>query len=516
PMAPSYMPCGWGGISFNESSHIWVENFKVQGRCQSNVELLNSDNITIRYIEAFRSDKHGLFTGGSFHDLTIECCKFYEQIYGSSASHGVYISGGHWNPDLPPVRNVTIRYVESYYNGRHGIQFNGRMENVVIEHCDLHHNILGGISLIGARNILVQHNRIYKNNKQGIILYTYVDTSYWDPNDQESMAHWLATHWTIENVLIRNNSIYMDHDPWYVDEWVYYKPYYHAAVYMVDTSKMLPPYKNIWIMNNIIYNHSDMVIHIGNPEFLMSVRGISNLFYSENDPECVACAGLYPISDLEASYPDNWNSNLAGCDPMFLNLTPTQMIDRTYEEIDFSGPDYTNFPDDFHLQPASPAWTYNAGAFIEGYSTANTVIDTSKPNGGLLPPDYGAQIIQMLFEEGVKPEIQAWFLDHFNLNLECLSLRKSQDSHDRICFRDESRKQVSFAFLNTGEEPVEVKTCLTSASGGTEYTNLFGVTFDAHHEVKVLNNLTLEDNEILQTLGQDTLVILLVNYSEDS
>ncbi|MBU0754275.1 MAG: right-handed parallel beta-helix repeat-containing protein, partial [Planctomycetes bacterium] len=242
PLAvPFRMNCGWGGVSINESSYLTVENLWVCGRRQCNVEILNSDWITIRYIISCRSDKHGLFTGGSFHHLVIECCRFYEQMYGSTSSHGIYISGGHWDPELPPVRYVWIRYCECYYNGRHGIQLNGRIENVAIDHCNIHHNVLGGISLIGVRNATINRNLIYKNNKQGVILYTYFDDDYWDINDPDSVAHWKLTHWPIENIHVDHNTIYMDDIPWYIDEWTSYNPTYHAGILIVDTSGLLPP-----------------------------------------------------------------------------------------------------------------------------------------------------------------------------------------------------------------------------------------------------------------------------------
>lgn len=364
PLAVPYsMACGWGGISISDCSHLLVENFKVQGRCQTNVELLNSDFITLRYIEALRSDKHGLFTGGSFTDLTVECCKFYEHIYGSTASHGIYITGGHWDPTLPPVRNVKIRYTESYYNGRHGIQFNGRMENVTVDHCNFHHNHLGGISVIGVRNMLMHNNLIYKNNKQGIILYTYFDTAYWDPSDPQSVQLWKDTHWTIENVWMHHNTIFMDDKPWYVDEWTYYEPKYHAGIYLAETSGLLPPFKNIVITNNIVFNHSKMIVNFVNPEPVVSTWSLLNLCNSGGYEEGISCLDLYPIWLVEYYLDSLWRWNVLGKDPLFQNLTPTQTIDGTGIAIDWSQPQFTYFPDNFQLKPDSPAALIGAGAF---------------------------------------------------------------------------------------------------------------------------------------------------------
>lgn len=377
PLTMNSVPCGWGGISLNHCSHIHLENFTVQGRCQCNVEVMDSNHITVRFIDAWRSNKHGLFTGGSFHHLTVEACRFYDHMYGSTASHGLYVSGGHWDPNLPPVRNVVIRYVECFHNGRHGIQFNGRIENVLVENCNLHHNVLGGLSLIGVRKAVVQENLMHKNNKQGIILYTYFDTSYWDPNDPDSVKHWLATHWAIQEVLIKNNTIFMDDIPWYDDEWINYNPQWHAGILITDSSGLLPPFKNIYIERNLIYNHSKMMINIENAEHFPGVYGVSNYFFSEFQPEAVACLVYLPLGDLQKNFPANWSKNLWGWDPHFEKLTPTLFIDGSYINIDFSDPAYNKFKDDYHLQDDSLAWLVGAGAFLTLANSGGGVADLS-------------------------------------------------------------------------------------------------------------------------------------------
>lgn len=512
PMNPTYMPTGWGGICFTDSSHILVENFKVTGRAQCNIELTNSDHITIRYIEAFRSNKHGLFTGGSFHDLTIECCKFYEQIYGSSCSHGIYISGGHWDPTLPPVRNISIRWTESYYNGRHGLQFNGRIENMLVEHCNFHHNILGGISVIGGRNGVFRENVIYKNNKQGVILYTYFDTAYWDPNDPSSVQHWKDTHWTCENILIQNNTIFMDDVAWYNDEWVNYNPTYHAAVYIVDTSELLPPFKNIWIMNNIFHNHSKTVVTLKNPEFFQAVRGINNLFLSEGHVEAMGADQLYAVKDLEKSHPTLWKGNMVHLDPRYLKITPTKVVDRTYKEVDFSKKKYASFSDDFHLQPDSPAWSIGAGAHLTPYAMANTHINTDSEQG--MPEGYGLKIAQAVLYSGLKLEIKQWFLNNFHPGLQCLKARTSPDANERICFRNPAEDVISFAILNEDAGPIEMETRLTCPGGRMTYCNVLGVAFDKNMEITLIEDMEFENDTIRCILGEQSVGIFLVQYME--
>lgn len=510
PLAePFNMPCGWGGICFNECSHILVENFTVMGRCYTNVELLSSDHITIRYIDASRSDKHGLFTGGSFHDLTIECCRFYEQMYGSTASHGVYISGGHWNPDLPPVRNITIRHVESFYNGRHAIQLNGRIENILIENCNLHHNILGGLSMIGCRNMVVRDNVIYKNNKQGIILFTYFDDDYWDINDPESVAHWLGTHWTTENVMIRNNTIFMDEIAWYTDEWVDYKPYYHGGIYMVDTSGLLPPFKNIRMENNIIHNHSKAMVEICNPEFT-DIYGMSNLFLSEKHVESIGWKNGYTVQQMEYEYPDKWKDNLCGLKPIYLRLTPTDMIDGSYKQIDFSDPEYTKFKDDFHLRKASPAWKIGAGAFTNSIDLAESKVLAHLKHK--LPMNYGKKIFQKIFKPWVSHELQQWFMATFNPTLDCLVIWNIDDGNERICFKDPDKKLVAFAIYNAQSGPVTVETLLTSPGPQCQYGNLSAFGLDRNMEAYVLPDLEFDGSTIKCMLGQEGIAFFIVPY----
>lgn len=513
PLAyPVEMKCGWGGISFNKSSHIIVENFKVTGRCVSNVELLDSNYITIRFIDAYRSNQHGLFTGGSFHNLLVEACRFSENIYGDSASHGVYVSGGSWDPSLPPVRGVTLRYVESYFNGRHGIQVNGRAEDITVEHCNLHHNILGGLSLIGTRNVRVSHNLIYKNNKQGIILFTYFDTAYWDPEDPESVQHWLDTHWTIKNVLIENNTIFMDDGPWYDDPWINYDPTWHAAIILVDTTELLAPFSNITIQNNILYNHSKMMINFKNPEHFEGTRGYANLMLSEGYPETIACNGPVTIEDLEAYYPDAWSGNLWGEDPDFYRLLPTELIDCTHQQVDFSDPAYATFEDSFLLNEDSPAWTLRAGAFLVPFPLAWTDIDTGSYQK--IPPHYGKYIARFIFSPQVKPEIKLWFLNNFNPYLHCLKVRYSQDKNERICFKNPVQQCIAFALMNRQDMPVNVETRLFSEEMNMSYPKAFGITFNSSYQLGFLPDLNIVDNAIQCTLDERSLAIFIVEYEE--
>ena len=192
-----------------------------------------------------------------------------------------------------------------------------------------------------------------------------LDTAYWNMNNAESLAHWMATHWTIEDVAIKKNTIFMDCIPWFIDEWINYNPSYHAAVDLVDTSGLLPPFSKIDFKKNLVYNHSKMVINIENLEHFPGVRSEKNLFYSAGNLEAVNCTALLPIPFLQKNYPTHWAGSLWAQDPLFDNLTPTVTIDGSYRLLDFSDPAYTRFDDDFHLRPGSPAWIVGAGAYLD-------------------------------------------------------------------------------------------------------------------------------------------------------
>jgi len=511
PVTAKQVPVGWGGISINKSNHLLIENFKIMGREMSNIELLDSNYVTIRFCEASRSNKHGLFTGGSFHHLTIEACKFYEHIYGSTASHGIYISGGHWDPSLPPVRDVTIRYVECYFNGRHGIQFNGRGENITIEHCNLHHNILGGVSLIGAREVNVSNNLIYKNNKQGVILYTYFDTAYWDPNDPVSVAHWKSTHWTIQDVIIKNNTIFMDDDPWYDDEWINYKPSYHAGIYLVDTTGLLPPFDDIRVENNIIYNHSKSVINFDNPDHFPGTSARKNIFFSSGEVESIGDNGYIPIEVIQKKHPMKWQNNINGLDPLFMNLTPTQLIDRSYILLDFADPKYTNFEDDFRVKQGSPSFKVNAGAFQKALPIVETLISVDEQKK--IPIGYGEKIFQKITNSNVMIAVQNWFFSIFNPQYICLNDSYIKDGRERICFRHPIYNIIAFAIYNDKAAPIEVCTRLQyEAKGGIECMDCISVTFDRINSISIMKNLDVKYGVIDQALNANSLGIYILLY----
>jgi len=514
PSTMKQVPVGWGGISINKSSHIIFENFKVMGRSQANIELLDSDYITIRFCEASRSNKHGLFTGGSFHHLTIEACKFYEHMYGSTASHGIYVSGGHWDPNKAPVRDVVIRYCESYYNGRHGFQFNGRGENITIENNTFHHNVLGGISLIGPRKVSVKNNLIYKNNKQGVILFTYLDGAYWDPNDPISLAHWKATHWTIEDVVIENNTIFMDDTPWYDDEWINYHPEYHAGVYLVDTSGLLPPYDDIVIRKNIIYNHSKSVVNFANKAHFAGTSVYDNFFLASGEPEAAGYEGFKPVPHLESAYPIKWHDNVCGADPAFVNLTPTKLIDKSYKLLDFSDPQYTKFDDNFLLQNNSPVWAVNAGAFLNATSVAKTLVKSEVHQ--LIPKGYGENILRLMTSYKVKPEMQNWFFSVFNPRNYCLKDLHRVDGRERLCFKMRNHNVIAFAIYNDDPSPLQVMTSILSKkNGGMTILDCFGASFDANLDLKITKHLKIENATIDQVLDQNCLGVFVVLYKEE-
>lgn len=365
PVIKSRVPAGFGGVSFKGCSHIILENIKVCGRARCNFEIIDSNHITVRFCEGFQSDTHGLLTDGTFHHLTIEACKFYEQIYGSMAGSGIYISGGQWTPEKPPVQDLVIRHVECFFNKENGIKIIGRSERVLIEHCSLHHNDLSGLVLDGAREVEVSNNLIYKNNTQALVLQTNIDKAFWNVNDSDSMERWKYTHWAIQDVQIKNNTIYMDKDPWYIGKWSVNTPSEYAAVCVEDDSGRLPPFTNIRFLKNIIYTHSGKIFQIKNPEHFAGLKGSGNLLFSVSPPEMMENKELIPLETLQKEHPELWRDNVFGEDPLFVNVTPVMGVSVSTRNIDFSKPAYQTFEDDFHLKEGSPASDLDAGALKE-------------------------------------------------------------------------------------------------------------------------------------------------------
>ncbi|MFH1998650.1 MAG: hypothetical protein ABIK28_03170, partial [Planctomycetota bacterium] len=181
-------PRSWNVLELMDCGNVEVKNLEVWGGCDWTAHIDDSypeigvrnvtfNNLIIRY-----GAPRCLFMGGHNIDgVTIKNCVVRENMYGDT-THAIYLSGGHWDGNYPPIRNVKILNNEvCYAGGRHCLQINGRFENVQITGNLLYHGELAGISLIGVQNAYVAENAIYGNNRQAIVLYDYKD-GWFDPN----------------------------------------------------------------------------------------------------------------------------------------------------------------------------------------------------------------------------------------------------------------------------------------------------------------------------------------------
>lgn len=195
----------WGGISSGFSLNNSYNEFGLHH--------ITLDNITVRY-----GGTRGIFMGGSnISHISILNSLITETAYGD-VYHGIYLSGGHWDGDYPPIQYIVIRNTTvNYSTGRHGIQLNGRFQYIIIDNCKLFHNELAGISLIGCRDVEVSNCSIYGNNKQGVVVYDYFDHKYWDLNDPEEMEEWYRCHHSSGQIFIHHNTIVVGPTQWHKD-----------------------------------------------------------------------------------------------------------------------------------------------------------------------------------------------------------------------------------------------------------------------------------------------------------
>ena len=128
------------GIQVWESSYLTFDGFildNTENNLGNGLNMHLANNIVFRNIEA-KHHSIGFKAAQDLHNILTEGCVFHDNIY----SHGVYLGAR----DLPNS-NLTLRNCIIYRNGRHGIQHNGRVTNLVLENNIIHSNDMGGISL---------------------------------------------------------------------------------------------------------------------------------------------------------------------------------------------------------------------------------------------------------------------------------------------------------------------------------------------------------------------------------
>jgi hypothetical protein len=327
---PAHQPYrNWNMIKLLDCGNVHLKNMEVWGGCDYALNINDSyptigvknvilDKITVKY-----GAPRCIFMGGDNIDgVTIKNCTVRENIYGDT-THGIYLSGGHWNPDYPPIRNIkVVGNTVSYAGGRHCIQINGRFENVTIMNNRLYHGELAGLSMIGVKNGLVAHNEIYGNNRQAIVIYDYKD-GWYDPNNPASVELWKKTHHQNQNILIRRNTIVVGPHQYKVDLWHNNDPKTHAAILVnneVNQEIDYPP-KNFFIVDNIIHSPNEKVIRFYHEAEAKATRVYGNIVWT-TVPSATAkvTAPLYPgifeFEFLEQYFPTFYKDNVIA-DPSF-------------------------------------------------------------------------------------------------------------------------------------------------------------------------------------------------------
>lgn len=254
------------GITIWESSYLVWDGFEVDGSVYEDgygegVKLHLSQNLTLKnlYIHHHGTGIHGF---QDLHDLTIEDCVVSDQ----RDAHGIYLGAR----DLPNT-NITVRGCRLYRNERHGFQHNGRVTNLIVEQNIAHSNDLGGLSLIeGMSDSIARNNLIFNNNKQGIILYDYDDSTPGIlPYDQN-------------NNLIENNLIWGGKYSWNGQD----NPTYYPAILFNDaTEAQQVKMENNVIRNNILVMHSDVVLSFRQRKLFTTTVIKDNIIYNPERPD---------------------------------------------------------------------------------------------------------------------------------------------------------------------------------------------------------------------------------------
>ncbi len=297
------------------SRHLIIDGFVA-----ANSEGWHGEGIGVRFCRniVFRNIESTGFTRGligmqDLHDILIENCVFH----ANASSHGIYLGARD-----KPNSNITVRNCISYRNGRHGIQHNGRIKNLVVEDSVIHSNNLAGIALIeGVSDSVIRNNLVFNNNKQGVIFYTYDDRSpAIQPYDQN-------------NNLVENNIIWIGRFSWNGKN----QPELHAAIQFKDsTSAQKISMENNTIRANTIVSQQGEVFSFNREDFARNNKIEDNLLFRTSGPDKVmTCLEQdYSFEAFEAFSSQIGRNSFA--QPQFADVSDDYFI--TPELFDFSYP----------------------------------------------------------------------------------------------------------------------------------------------------------------------------------
>lgn len=283
----------WSPISIMDCHNVILKNFSMENAF---IELNDSypeiglKNITLDHISVYGGTPRGIFMGGhNIHGITLRHCTVLYTIFGT---HCVYLTGGHWNENWPPVSGILVEHCDFGYalGGRNTFQINGRVENVVVRKNRFRHAQIGGCTFIGVQNGTFEENVSYGHNR-GTGFQSYVYASHWAPYynnfaTQEDIDLFCMTHWPNQNLLIKNNTLVVGPHQVSYDDWHNDDPKNGHPAALVNNAvheDYFPfPTKNIVFKDNILVSESDHILDIYTKHDAENTHIIGNMAFTHS------------------------------------------------------------------------------------------------------------------------------------------------------------------------------------------------------------------------------------------
>lgn len=334
-------------IRIHDCHNVKIMNGEIWGGASCGVELMSSDasiglkNITLENIKVKWGAARGIFSGGSNIDgVTLKDCSVLYTVWGNGdTTHGVYFSGGGWNPSFPPIRNIRVEGCDiGYTGGRHCLQFNGRFENIRVTENKLYHGQMGGLSLIGCQKVEVADNFMWGSSRWPIQVYDYT----WgiDPLDEEQVLAFLKSHHPNRDIAIHHNTLVVGPKAWRHDAWhgaSSYSPDRRPGIYVSNDCDGYFPYKQerIYIQDNVIVSPWAPMIGYQRVSCGEGTEVKDNMYWC-SDEAAKPLVQIHGFGDkgipyLEAVAPQRFSGNIQ-MDPKF-RLKPSYTYHNEAEQV---------------------------------------------------------------------------------------------------------------------------------------------------------------------------------------
>ena len=340
-------PGNWNNIDIMDCHNVKLKGMAVVGGQMQSLGLNDSypniglKNIVLDSIIVKYGPQRGIFMGGNvIEGISIINCRVSQTIYGD-VTHGIYLSGGHWNGQYPPVKNIKIQgCMVDYTGGRHCVQLNGRFDDVEIMNNEFKHGQIAGLSLIGTQNVKVAQNKMWGNNRWAMVIYDYIDSDYWNTTSPEEKAAWLACHHPNKNIYVYNNDLIQAYQPFRKDAWHPYDyPDKRAPIQINNSAQLtIPGFKggNFVFGRNIVWSPWFNLIDFSNINEAVQTHVVENIMWTDQSTTPWIAPGVtlpygdkyYSTSWLEENVPNLYKGNIIA-DPAFEQLPVYDFIDQT-------------------------------------------------------------------------------------------------------------------------------------------------------------------------------------------